>query len=292
MRVTERAIFENGKASAAAARERQATAADRASTGIAVRHAWDSSDAARIARERIAGTQAGAIATAAERTYDELVAADNSLASVVEDLSSMAELAVQLANSTYSTADRARAAEQVRATAQSVIAALNVQVGGRFVFSGTADQSPAFDAAGVYLGDGGVRQIEAAPGVLTDVSVRANAVISGANGGVDVLAALERMAQALEADDVTALRASLGDVQRGITQVAHGRSTIGAMQMTVEATTTTSRAVEAATAERKAAMTDADFVDAATELALAERGLEATLAVSAKSFKLSLLDRI
>ena len=49
------------------------------------------------------------------------------------------------------------------------------------------------------------------------------------------------------------------------------------MQLSAEAAALTSREVELAATERKAALTDADFVDAATELALAERALDATL---------------
>lgn len=293
MRVTERAIFESAKASAASARERHAAAVERASTGLAMQHPWDAPGAARVVTEKLAAAQAGAVATVAERATEELNAADQALASFVETLTTASELSIQMANATYHAADRARAAEQVRAIRTSAIAALNVQVGGRYLLGGTQDQSPPFDAAtGAYLGDAGVRTVEAGPGLFTDASVRADIVVAGANGGVDALAALERFAQALEADDLAGIRASIAELQAGIGQVALGRAAVGAMQLTAEATALASRTVEASAIERKAALTDVDFVDAATELALAERSLEATLSVSAKSFQLSLLDRL
>lgn len=293
MRVTERAIFEGGKAAVASARERHAVATERASTGLALQHPWDGPGAARVALEHLAAAQSGAIATVAERTIEELDAADHALAAVVDSLTSAAELSIQLANGTYNATDRARAAEQVRAIQAAAIAALNVQVGGRFLLGGTQDQTAPFDpATGAYLGDAGVRTIETGPGVFTDASVRADVVVAGAGGGVDVLAALERFAQALEADDVAAIRVSIGELQGGIAQVALGRASVGAMELTAEATSLTARTIEASAKEREAALTDADFVEAATDLALAERGLDAALSVTAKSFKLSLLDRL
>lgn len=293
MRVTERAIFDGGKVAAAEARERHAAAVDKASTGLAMEHPWDSADAARVAREKIAVAQAGAIATVAERSSDELNAVDGALASVVETLTSAAELAVQMANGTYNAEDRLRAAAQARAQWSNALAALNVEIAGRYLLGGTQDLAPPFDATtGAYQGDAGVRTIEAGPGMPIDVSVRADVVIAGANGGVDVLGALERFAEALEANDVDAIRTSLGELQAGVGQVALGRSQVGSMQLAAEAAALTSREVEVAATERKAALTDADFVDAATELALAERALDATLSVTAKSFKLSLLDRL
>lgn len=293
MRVTERAIFESGKVAAAEARERHAAAVDKASTGLAMEHPWDSADAARVAREKIAVAQAGAIATVAERSSEELNAVDGALASVVDTLTSAAELAVQMANGTYNAEDRLRAAAQARAQWTNALAALNVEVAGRYLLGGTEDQAQPFDpVTGTYQGDDGVRTIEAGPGMSIEVSLRADQFIVGASGGVDVLGALDRFADALEADDVAAIRASLGELQTGIAQVARGRSQVGSMQLSAEAAALTSREVELAATERKAALTDADFVDAATELALAERALDATLSVTAKSFQLSLLDRL
>lgn len=292
MRVTERSNFETVQANSAAARERQVKAGEVVATGLKLERPWDGTGAGRVALERVSSVQAAAIALAAESAGAELQATDRALEATVEALTDALELAVQMANASYNASDRTRTAAAVRSLKQSVISSLNIEVAGRFTLGGTLDQSQPFDASGAYVGDAGVRQIETGPGVLTDASLRADRFIAGVGGGIDVLAALERFATALEANDIVGVGASIDEMQSSITQVALGRTELGAMGLSAEAVSITSRTLELSAIERKVALTEADFIESATELALAERALEANIAVTSKSFKFTLLDRL
>ena len=75
------------------------------------------------------------------------------------------------------------------ALSQQIVQLMNTQVAGRYIFGGTKDSAPPFDASGNYVGDGNVRQIEIAPGLLQASSIRADVALKGTGGGIDVFGA-------------------------------------------------------------------------------------------------------
>lgn len=290
MRVTDRSLFESSIISNGSARERHAMAVAQASTGLKVQHPWDAPTAPLIVRYHFDGERLRAINDAVASARADVSMLDGTLASVVTSLQRGAELAVQLANDTYSADDRRNAAAEVRALRDEVIRLGNVESGGRFLLAGTAESTRPFDAAGAYQGDGGERRIELAPGSTEVVSFRGDVVLGSAGGGVDVPAVLEAFAVALENNDTVAIRASIDTINAGIAQVALAQSTLGGVMLGLEVAEVSNRALADTADERRAALTDADFVEAATQLAFAERALEASFAATAKSFAPSLLD--
>lgn len=160
------------------------------------------------------------------------------------------------------------------------------------MLGGNLDGAPPFDAAGNYAGDGAVRRVEIAPGVLEASSVRADVAVKGAGGGVDVLATLSALATALAADDVAGVRAALDPLTQGTAQLARARTEAGDGMATLDAAVSASRSGRDEAVAASARLTDADPVQAATDLALAERALEATLTATARGFQLSLLEKL
>ncbi len=265
MRVTDSSIFANANAATQTARERYEKATDRASTGVSVRHPWETDSAGQIARERFAAVRASGISTTTSRALDDVNAADGALSSVINTLSRAQQLAIQMSNGTYNSADRASAASQATQMLAEAVSALNIDVGGRFVMGGTVDNAAPFQADGSYTGDAGVRQIEVAPGVVQGVSVRADVVIKGAGGGVDVLQALGDLATALSTNDTTGLRASIDTLRSGIAQVGAGRADAGGIELGLDAAQTAAGDVADAADGRRAGLTDADIAKAATD---------------------------
>jgi flagellar hook-associated protein 3 FlgL len=293
MRVTDKMIFERAKVAMGVNRDRVQDAVAENSSGLKVEHAWDDPGAnAPVVAHRLAIKRFEAIETVAERTSQELVAADNALGSIGESLSRARELAVQLANDTYSANDRAGAAREVQQLVSHAVGMLNTQVGNRYIFGGNKDATPPFDAAGAYLGDTGVRRVEVFPGVLQDASIRADVVAKGVGGGVDVLAAMNTLATAFAANDVATIRASLTTLDQGISQVSVGRAQGGAAMNTLDVAVAAAR--QSANGEKAtlADLTEADVFESATRLQLAERALEASLSAAVRSFDLSLLKKL
>lgn len=293
MRVTNRMLSDNAAKYAGAARERFEAASREAATGLRVQHPEDDPAAASLMARTIAQAgRDGAIDKALGAASDELQAADTALDGVGTALSRARELAVQLANATYDANQRAGAAEEVNGLIKDVLGRLNQKVGSRYVFGGFQDAAPPFDAAGAYLGDTGVREVEVAAGITLPASVRADVALKGVGGGTDVLATLQALATALSANNVAGVQASLDGLDAGIAQVARARSEAGSHLNVMD---TARAAAQAAKTDGQATLShlaDADVIDAATRLTAAQQALEAALSAAAKTFQPSLLDKL
>lgn len=293
MRVTDRLHYDNAAKRAAAARERFEAAAREAATGVRVQHPEDDPGAASVMARTIAQAgRDGAIARALGGAADELQAAETSLDGVSTALSRARELAVQLSNATYGANERAVAAQEVDGLLKDVLGRLNQKVGSRYVFGGFQDDAPPFDASGAYLGDGGVREVEVAPGVTVPASVRADVALKGVGGGVDVLATLQALSAALAGNNVAGVQGTLDALDTGIAQVARARGEAGSHVAVMDAARAASLAAQVDGQTRLSHLADADIIDASSRLAQAERALDAALTAAAKSFRPSLLDKL
>jgi flagellar hook-associated protein 3 FlgL len=293
MRVTDKMIFDRATTQTGKAQGRLQDAVNENASGLKLEHAWDDpAGVAPVVAHRLAVKRFQAIEKVAGRASDELVAADNALSGVADVLSRARELAVQLANPTYSAEDRLGASEEVRQLNQHVIGLLNSQVGNRYIFGGNQDDVPPFQGDGTYVGDTGVRRVEVFPGVLQDASIRADVMAKGAGGGVDILQTLGDLSTALSTNDVDAIRGSLNALDTSITQVSVGRAQTGAVMNTLDVAVSSSRLASNQEQVNIATITEADVFQSATDLALAQRALEAALTASVRSFDLSLLKKL
>ncbi|HET6412292.1 MAG TPA: flagellar hook-associated protein FlgL [Anaeromyxobacter sp.] len=304
MRVTDAMLYERAAQDCSSARSRMDEATSEVSSGKKLSQPGDDPAASGlVVLEQMRKNQFDAIASAAGRASDELSAADGALNTVDNALSRARELAVQLSNGTYSASDRAAGAAEVTGLISTIVSALNTQVGNRYVFGGTQDGTAPFSGVvtdtsgnvdpaltGAYHGDAGVRQVEIAPGVLQDVSVRADVALKGVGGGSDVLATLANLANALTANDPAAVGATLDGLTQGTTQVATARSVAGADVDTLTAAVNASQAASADATKRISGLADADPIQSASDLAAAQTALQASLTAVGESFKFSLLN--
>jgi flagellar hook-associated protein 3 FlgL len=293
MRVTDSMTFDQAKQNIEAAQARQNAASQATSTGLRVTHPGDDPGAAGlIAANTLASAQYDAIGTAVGRASDELNAADSAMSDLSNTLTRAKEIATQLSNSTYSASDRAAAATEVAGLLQSAVASGNTQVNNRYIFGGTADSSPPFDATGNYSGNDQDRQIEIAPNVLQTVSVNADTAFKGAGGGTDMFAALSGLQTALSTNDVAGIQASLTTIDASISQVSVARSKAGGAASVLEASTSANSLGKLTATTAISHLGDADAVGATTELAAAQNALNATLTATAEDFQLSLVNKL
>jgi len=293
MRVTDRAIFDAASRSTGLARERLETSTHEMSTGRRVSHPGDDPVAAALA-VRFAADASGhdARGKALDAAVTELDTVDNALSGVNDLLQQAHELTVQMANGTYSAADRANAANQIDNIVTSVVGQLNIKFGDRYVFGGTKDDAPPFGANGTYNGAADTRQVELFPGIYQSASVRADVALRGVGGGTDVIGALQQLATDLRSNSAGGITAAVGRLSTGIDQVAALQSQVGSATNVITMASTAARAAQDEIGKRKSALTEVDAFEAATNLALAQRALDAALTASAKSFELSLLDKL
>jgi flagellar hook-associated protein 3 FlgL len=293
MRISDQWMFNNSSQEVSAARTRDVTAQDQLSTGVRVEHPWDDPAAAgRAAAHQMDQDRYGGIVTEIGRGNSELSSIDGGLSDVNTALTQANELATQLSNDTYSAADRAAAAPEVQGLFQSVVATLNRQVGGRYMFGGFKDGAPPFDATGNYAGDTNVRQVEIAPNVWQNVSIRADVTIKGAGGGVDILTTLSNLSTALSTNDTTTIRASIDQLTTAISQVSTARATVGADEATLDSASTALSAAKDDATTQLGNEVNADPFSAASNLQLADTALQASIAAASKTGQQSLLDKM
>lgn len=291
MRVTDRMLFDRASRDGGAARSRLEEAVARASTGQRlVRPGDDPAGAGLVVHHQATAARADAIGAAAKAASDELAVADTALNDVTNALARARELAIQLANDSYGTRERAAAATEAQGLLDRMIASLNTRFGARYVFGGTLDGSPPFDAAGNYLGNSNPRTLEIAPGVYEPASVRAERAVKGSGGGVDLLTTMRTLVTALQAGNQTAIQGTIPALATATDQVAFERSVAGNAMAVFDAAVESNRAAHDDATAAAAHLTDADVIEANSQLALAQRALEASLTATASSFRLSLLD--
>jgi flagellar hook-associated protein 3 FlgL len=293
MRVTDKTVFDSAARSAISQRERLQSAVDENSTGLRVNHPWDDPGVtAPLISHRLTTIRETALATTAERANDELTAVDSSLGSLVETLSRARELAIQMSNDSYSATDRTVTATEVGTLFNESLGLLNARVGNRYIFAGFQDDQPAFDSSGNYQGDNGIRKVEAFPGVFQDISLPGNDIATGTSTGPNILQTLTDLNTALRSNDIPGIQGTLARLDDGIEHLSLSRAQMGAASNTL--TIAVQNAKTSIDTEKGdiARMSEADVFESATKLALAQRGLEAALTASARSFDLSLLDKL
>lgn len=293
MRVTDTYVFDLANSRLMRSRAESTQAGDRVSSGKRVETPWDDSGASglitRFAQDR---ARQDALMTSANRASEELEVVDGAFDQVLTSLTRASELAVQLSNDTYSAADRQNASAEVQQLFQSVLNQINLRFGDRYVFGGTRDQAPPFDPAGTYLGDTNTRRVEIAPGILQDASVRADMAFKGSGGGVDVLTAISDFATALQTNNTAGIRTAIRSLADGTQQITASRSRAGAMMNVFDLASSTARINRDTATTSRASIEEIDIVDASTRFAAAERALEASMSAAARSFKLTLLDKL
>ena len=293
MRVSEQAIFSLANQRIMRARSDETQAGDQVSSGKRIEHPWDAAgDAGMVVRQQQEAGRQDGIYNAASKASDELHAVDGAMDQITTSLTRAKELAVQLANDTYNATDRAGGAAEVQQLVSAVISQLNMSFGDRYVFGGMQDGKPPFDAAGNYLGDGNVRKVEIAPGVMQDASTKADVALKGAGGGLDVLKSLQNFVTALNTNDATGVRTAVGELDTGITQVTKERSRVGAMMNVFDVASSMAKQNRDAASDGQGKLEDVDIFEASTRFAATQRALEASMSAAAQQFKLTLLDKL
>jgi len=293
MRVTSRMMFEVAQRQTASARDRSIQAQNEVATGLRVTHPGDDPTAAGVmVTQNVALRRLDTIDKSTAQAATEVQVADGALQGVSNLIARAQQLAVQLGSDSYGAAERAGGAQEIADISAQIGRLMNTQVAGRYIFGGNVDNVAPFDPTGNYLGDTVVRQVEIAPGLLGNASVRGDQVVKGVGvtGGVDVFAVLSTLSTALAANDGSTVRASVDGLNQATNQVAAGLTSAGTMISAFgNAQQIGSVAKDAATKSLSAA-SEADIFEATSNLMQAQQSLQSALAVSAKTFGLSLLD--
>ena len=221
----------------------------------------------------------------AERAMTYLDAAEDAMASMSDVISEARELATQYASETYSADDREAGVTEAEALLAQLVSLANTDLAGRYIFSGNAYDSAAYDASGTYLGD------TEAPTTLTgsDQEVATGFVGSDVlQGETDIFAAISDLITALGADDTDGIAAAMESLTAAGEQISAGRTTVSTAFNAADDAAAVAENMEVLLSEAMEARAGADMVSVYTSLSELQSSYEAVLSITASSQSMNL----
>jgi flagellar hook-associated protein 3 FlgL len=217
---------------------------------------------------------------------------DTVLQSIVDQITA-AKTAVQSGRGTVPEAQREAAADSLLAARDSLLAAVNTQYRGVFLFSGAAATTQPYsktgDTVSAYQGASTVVQVDIDRQTAVDAVVDAGSLFQGSDPE-DLFAVLDDLAAALRSGDSTAVASGSAALDRAFDRVNRGLGKIGADMALVAAQQGQLDARTLASKARLSALEDVNLAQAITEMNRAETAYQAALGAVSRTTRLSLLD--
>jgi flagellar hook-associated protein 3 FlgL len=223
---------------------------------------------------------------------------DAVLGQVDDVLNRTKELAVQMANGTLSSQDRASAAVEVHRLFLRLVSLGNAKMDGRYLFAGFANGAAPFaEAAGVvtYNGDGGEIKIQADNSTDVAINLPGDKLFQGVGvaGGTDLFDTLSDLETALNANNVdgaNGITTQSGRLDKSIDQVSSFRTEIGARLDTLNTASAGLEVMKLRTTEMRSKIEDIDALKVYSDFALLQQAYQAALQSSAQVIQPSILD--
>jgi flagellar hook-associated protein 3 FlgL len=225
--------------------------------------------------------------TAVDESRSWLDATDTALMSLGEIVQHARELTLQAANGATTPAGRQSIKLVIDQLAEQAKTTLSGAYDGRYLFSGTATDTPPYSAAtgDAYQGntDPVVRQI--GPGVSVQVNVTGDDVLSG------LLPALRTLSTHLDSNDIASLGTSdLKAIDAAFDALTAKQGQVGAITNRVDAAGTRLDDLYDVTSAFLSKTEDADLPQALTDLSAQQNALQAALRGGATLIQQSLMD--
>ncbi len=254
---------------------------EQATTGLSITRPSDAPEQVTYLHELSSQQDDQAVwSTNADRAMSYLDTADSALSSMSDLITSARELATQYASETYSAEDREAGTAEVQAIMDGLVSLANTQLAGRYVFSGSAYDSEAFDATGTYQGDTGSPTTR----VGTNQEVATGFVGSELlQGDTDIFAAVSDLITALADDDTDAITAAMGDLEAAGEQISAARTDVAAAYNTAEDASEVATNMEMLISEAIEATAGADLVSVYTQLSELQTSYEAVLQITSST---------
>ena len=274
MRVTERRMMHMFTGAVSRARAEIAKAGEALSSGTRVTRpsddliAWTEGTRAR-AREKLSEAHRASFS----RAREQLVETERQLETMGVQIETAFARAVEFANGTYTAVDLQRGAQDIRSLRDRFLDALNGQgYDGEFLFGGSDRTQAPFDASGVYRGDAVERSVTLEGASRQIVTISGNRFTAA--GGLDVYAALDRFAAALDANDRTAVNSAVQEMQQAVDQVANVRTDLGTRMNALDDARDARESLELHLDRVQADSLGTDTIQSALDLAQSQASLE------------------
>jgi len=174
----------------------------------------------------------------------------------------------------------------------------NTQLEDRYIFSGTATDTKPYDrnvqlppgTTAYYAGNSAASAIEIDINSIETLNIPGDQVLGSDTTGVNILEELDRLIEAINNNDVTAIRAQANQMELGAQQIQRAQVTnatrISRLDVTAKMLANTRNTLQTVAGN----IQTADYAKLAVEMTQQQIAFEATLSSTAKISQVSLLD--
>lgn len=212
--------------------------------------------------------------------------AESALTQAQNIVSESRALAVQLATATVSESERTAAVDMVQGMLDEMVTLANAEVGGRYVFAGTATAETPFAGDGAYQGSPTAYAVRISRSSNLDIG-SVGSVVFG-----DVFNSLAGLRDSLAGNDVSGIQDALGDLGDDFEHLSAQITKIGLKAKRLDMRTRIIQELEVGNLERLSVIEDADYAEAVMNLKSTEMAYQAALTSSAKVTQMSLANFI
>lgn len=215
--------------------------------------------------------------------------ADTRLASVVDGLQRVRELAVTARNATANGEQLDAIANEVAELKEVFLSAANSRHRGRPLFAGFSGSDAVASVGGVwtYQGDDGAITRRISDSDVVTINVTADDVF-GFTDGEDLFTVLDDFEARLRSGDQSGVGASIDALDRAMGRVLEARSRLGAAGSRIESARFRADAEEVQLRTQLSAVEDVDIAEAVMELQMQEVSYQAAQGALAKALQPSL----
>jgi flagellar hook-associated protein 3 FlgL len=233
----------------------------------------------------------------------EVNTAESSINSATTLMDMASQLAAQGATGTSGTTARQELANQVAGLIQQMQGFANTQVDGRYVFSGSSDQTAPYGAVdlvtnttngvGAFQGTASTRTVQGPEGSSISIALTAQQIFDGGTSGTpatSVFQSLTELYNGLSTDNQSAIEKAASDITSSASYLNTQQASYGAFQQSVTAAMDQQSALNTNLESELSAIQDADSATAITHLQQDTTTEQAAMAAYSSLPKKSLFD--
>lgn len=214
-------------------------------------------------------------------------AMDTALGSASDLVVRLREIAVAGASDTLDADGRAALGAEASQLLLSLQQTANTEFAGRYVFAGTAYDTPPFDATNTYVGSTDVPETRIGEDRWVQTGMDGSAVF---NGAVDIFGTVQALADALNANDAATTGTLLGNLDTITQTLSTARGQVGAWTNAADDAATVASSMDVVLSERVTNLVEVDPAEAYLRLTELRSSYQAAIQVAGSASNQTLLD--
>ncbi len=289
MRITERMVFRQSTQDISALRGKLFNLQQQAISGKRIGRVEDDPVAAervrlvRSAREAAEHHQRNIV-----RSQTQLNSVDGALGEGTNILIRAKELALAMSNGTVGPEERAMVAAEAASLYESMLNVANTKVAGEYVFGGFSTETIPFLNDGTFVGNDGRKEVDVGSNARVVVNVSGRDAFTAA-GGVDILAELDNLYQALNNNDVNGISNAVDFIDQAINQIVNVRTDAGLKLNQLDMAYKLNEKFNEDCLSQESQLIDSDAVEVFLNINATLQALEDAMTVSQKVTSISML---